>query len=300
MNNLDNLTLVILTYKTGKEILDNCLSSIDKNIKIIVVENSTYFENQKYFEDKYKNIKIILTEKNLGYAGGNNFGLKMVKTKYALIFNPDIICEKNFFSSIQKYLDGKLDFSIIGTSFAEQSDYHTAGFFDNKKNLKEANFLNEFNLYDVDWVSGCSLLLNLNNFDDEKIFDENFFLFFEENDLCFRVKSKGGKIFMSTDLKITHLGFKSSLASLEKYKFEFSKLRNWHYMWSFFYYHKKNYGYIYSLIKSSSRLFRSIIRIAFYFITSNKKQRTIYTYRFLGLMNSILLKKSYYRVDIDD
>ena len=215
MNNLDNLTLVILTYKTGKEILDNCLSSIDKNIKIIVVENSTYFENQKYFEDKYKNIKIILTEKNLGYAGGNNFGLNMVKTKYALIFNPDIICEKNFFSSIQKYLDGKLDFSIIGTSFAEQSDYHTAGFFDNKKNLKEANFLNEFNLYDVDWVSGCSLLLNLNNFDDEKIFDENFFLFFEENDLCFRVKSKGGKIFMSTDLKITHLGFKSSLASLE-------------------------------------------------------------------------------------
>ena len=77
MNNLDNLTLVILTYKTGKKILDNCLSSIDKNIKIIVVENSTYFENQKYFEDKYKNIKIILTEKNLGYAGGNNFGLNI-------------------------------------------------------------------------------------------------------------------------------------------------------------------------------------------------------------------------------
>ena len=71
-------------------------------------------------------------------------------------------------------------------------------------------------------------------------------------------------------------------------------------MWSFFYYHKKNYGYIYSLIKSSSRLFRSIIRIVFYFITSNKKQRTIYTYRFLGLINSILLKKSYYRVDIED
>ena len=111
------------------------------------------------------------------------------------IFNPDIICEKNFFSSIQKYLDGKLDFSIIGTSFAEQSDYHTAGFFDNKKNLKEANFLNEFNLYDVDWVSGCSLLLNLNNFDDEKIFDENFFLFFEEFDLCKSLKRENKNVF---------------------------------------------------------------------------------------------------------
>ena len=298
MNNLDNLTLVILTYKTGKEILDNCLSSIDKNIKIIVVENSTYFENQKYFEDKYKNIKIILTEKNLGYAGGNNFGLKMVKTKYALIFNPDIICEKNFFSSIQKYLDGKLDFSIIGTSFAEKSDYHTAGFFDNKKNLKEANFLNEFNLYDVDWVSGCSLLLNLNNFDDEKIFDENFFLFFEENDLCFRVKSKGGKIFMSTDLKITHLGFKSSLASLEEYKFEFSKLRNWHYMWSFYYYHKKNYGMITALKKSSSRLLRYFIKFIFYSLMFDKKNKILYFCRFSGLINSIFNKKSSFRIKI--
>jgi len=298
MNNLDNLTLVILTYKTGKEILDNCLSSIDKNIKIIVVENSTYFENQKYFEDKYKNIKIILTEKNLGYAGGNNFGLNMVKTKYALIFNPDIICEKNFFSSIQKYLDGKLDFSIIGTSFAEQSDYHTAGFFDNKKNLKEANFLNEFNLYDVDWVSGCSLLLNLNNFDDKKIFDENFFLFFEENDLCFRVKSKGGKIFMSTDLKITHLGFKSSLASLEKYKFEFSKLRNWHYMWSFYYYHKKNYGMITALKKSTSRLLRYFMKFIFYSLMFDKKNKILYFCRFSGLINSICNKKSSFRIKI--
>ena len=298
MNNLDNLTLVILTYKTGKEILDNCLSSIDKNIKIIVVENSTYFENQKYFEDKYKNIKIILTEKNLGYAGGNNFGLNMVKTKYALIFNPDIICEKNFFSSIQKYLDGKLDFSIIGTSFAEQSDYHTAGFFDNKKNLKEANFLNEFNLYDVDWVSGCSLLLNLNNFDDKKIFDENFFLFFEENDLCFRVKRKGGKIFMSTDLKITHLGFKSSLASLEKYKFEFSKLRNWHYMWSFYYYHKKNYGMITALKKSTSRLLRYFMKFIFYSLVFDKKNKILYFCRFSGLINSIFNKKSSFRIKI--
>ena len=298
MNNLDNLTLVILTYKTGKEILDNCLSSIDKNIKIIVVENSTYFENQKYFEDKYKNIKIILTEKNLGYAGGNNFGLNMVKTEYALIFNPDIICEKNFFSSIQKYLDGKLDFSIIGTSFAEQSDYHTAGFFDNKKNLKEANFLNEFNLYDVDWVSGCSLLLNLNNFDDEKIFDENFFLFFEENDLCFRVKSKGGKIFMSTDLKIKHLGFKSSLASLEKYKFEFSKLRNWHYMWSFYYYHKKNYGMITALKKSTSRLLRYFMKFIFYSLMFDKKNKILYFCRFSGLINSICNKKSSFRIKI--
>ena len=113
-------------------------------------------------------------------------------------------------------------------------------------------------------------------------------------------KKKNEKVYMCPDLKLDHLGWKGSFATDKSLEDQADKIRNWHYMWSFFYYHKKNYGYIYSLIKSSSRLFRSIIRIAFYFITSNKKQRTIYTYRFLGLINSILLKKSYYRVDIDD
>ena len=86
----------------------------------------------------------------------------------------------------------------------------------------------------------------------------------------------------------------------ENFGMHSDKLRNWHYMWSFFYYNKKNYGYLYSLIKSLSRLLRSVLRIIFYSITFNNKQRIIYTYRFLGLINSIFLKKSKYRVNIDD
>ena len=65
-------------------------------------------------------------------------------------------------------------------------------------------------------------------------------------------------------------------------------------------YHKKNKGYMYAFTKSFSRLLRSIVRIIFYLITFNKKQRIIYTYRFLGLINSILLKKSYFRINLKD
>ena len=103
---------------------------------------------------------------------------------------------------------------------------------------------------------------------------------------------------MSTDLKITHLGFKSSLASLEKYKFEFSKLRNWHYMWSFYYYHKKNYGIIIALKKSTSRLLRYFIKFIFYFLTFDKKNKILYFCRFSGLINSICNKKSSFRIKI--
>ena len=66
-------------------------------------------------------------------------------------------------------------------------------------------------------------------------------------------------------------------------------------MWSLFYYNKKNYGYTFALKKSLSRLLRSILRIIYYLIRFDKKGIIIYTYRFLGLINSILLKKSWYR-----
>ena len=115
-----------------------------------------------------------------------------------------------------------------------------------------------------------------------------------------KVKKRNEKVYMCPDLKLDHLGWKGSFATDNNLEEESDRLRNWHYMWSFFYYHKKNYGYMYAFTKSFSRLLRSIVRIIFYLITFNKKQRIIYTYRFLGLINSILLKKSYFRINLKD
>ena len=140
----------------------------------------------------------------------------------------------------------------------------------------------------------------MKKFSNKIFFDENFFLFFEEFDLCMTLKKRNEKVYMCPDLKIDHMGWKSSFNVDENFEIHSHKLRNWHYMWSFFYYNKKNYGYLYSLIKSLSRLLRSVLRIIFYSVTFNNKQRIIYTYRFLGLINSIFLKKSKYRVNIDD
>jgi N-acetylglucosaminyl-diphospho-decaprenol L-rhamnosyltransferase len=230
----------------------------------------------------------------MGYGAGNNFGLKKVNTKYALILNPDIICSDDFFLNIVKYLDGNIDFSLIGSTYKEHTNYNPAGFFDNK-DLKSAKFITEFNLYEVDWIAGHTILINFDKFKEKKIFDENFFLFFEELDLCKSVKKRNEKTFMSTTLKVNHLGWKSSFAIDEKFEIQSLKLRNWHYLWSMFYYNKKNHGYIFALKKSLSRLFRSIIRIIYYLIRLDKKGIIIYSYRLLGLINSIFLKKSWYR-----
>jgi N-acetylglucosaminyl-diphospho-decaprenol L-rhamnosyltransferase len=95
MNNLKNLTVLIVTYKTNKKILLNCLKSIDKRVKILIVENSKNFKYSNITK-KFKNLNYICSNKNLGYGNGNNFGLKKINTKYVLILNPDTICKKIF------------------------------------------------------------------------------------------------------------------------------------------------------------------------------------------------------------
>ena len=296
---LHQLTAVILTYKTNLDILKNCLKSINPKVKILIVENSSHFKYLKEIQSNFSNIEVVCSGSNLGYGGGNNFGLNKVKTNYALILNPDTVCEDNFFSNVNKYLSGNIDFTLIGTSYRNKTDFKPAGFF-NKKDLKNAQFDKESNLYEVDWIAGHTILFNMKKFSNKIFFDENFFLFFEETDLCMSIKKRNEKVYMCPDLKIDHMGWKSSFNVDENFEIHSHKLRNWHYMWSFFYYNKKNYGYLYSLIKSLSRLLRSVLRIIFYSITFNNKQRIIYTYRFLGLINSIFLKKSKYRINIDD
>ena len=90
-NDFNNLRVIILTYKTELDILEKSLSSIDNNIKILLIENSDKFINENQIRNNYKNVSIFCTGSNLGYGGGNNFGLNKAKTKFALILNPDII-----------------------------------------------------------------------------------------------------------------------------------------------------------------------------------------------------------------
>ena len=70
---------------------------------------------------KYNNVNVILSGKNLGYGGGNNLGLKNTKTRFALISNPDVEYNENFFDEIDLYLSGKVKFSVIGPSYNDQT-----------------------------------------------------------------------------------------------------------------------------------------------------------------------------------
>jgi len=140
------------------------------------------------------------------------------------------------------------------------------------------------------------MFLNMSKFKKIGFFDENFFLYFEEIDLCKRVKSINENIYLDPSIKIFHEEAKSVDPA---FSFEVELNRNWHWMWSSFYFHKKYKGFFKSLIIVFPNLFSSIFKMFFYSITFNTKQRKIYYHRFSGLINSILGKNSWHRPTLD-
>ena len=298
MKSLKNLTAIIVTYKTPKKIISNCIKSIDKNVKILIVENSKKFKHQSYFKKKFPLIKVVCSGENLGYGKGNNLGLKLIKTDYAFILNPDIICDRKFFKNLSKILAQKINFHIIGCQYSKDKEFLPAGFFNKNLNyeFKKKFYKNEIeSLTKVEWVTGCSILINLKNFKKRDIFDKSFFLYFEEFDLCKSIIDKGGVVYTARDLKVHHLGFKSSLGKNLNEKYNAINIKDWHWMWSSFYFYKKNFNYLYAVRKLSGKLIKSFLKLIYFSLIFQKEKRDKYKFRFLGLLNSFLNQPSHYR-----
>ena len=295
-NKLSNLTVNILTYKTNKVILKNCIDSISSEVVINIIENSNKFENKEYLQNFKHNINIICTGSNLGYAAGHNFGISKVKTRYVLILNPDLICMSSYFENIKNYLNEDVNFNIIGSQYEKDKMNKPAyGLFD-KKGINPILPIDNKKLQNVDWVVGCSMLIDLKKFSNTKLFDENFFLFYEETDFCRSVKLNNGLVFSSKNLIIDHYGEKGSFASETDNKYSYLKLRNWHLMWSSFYYYKKNYSYSYAFKLLIGSLVKSFFKLIFFAILFNKYNFTKHLFRFSGLLNSMIGKSSWFRL----
>ena len=277
-----DLTIVIVSFKS-EDILHRCIKSIDKKYPIIVVENSIDKKLKLELEQKYLNVNCILPKENLGYGGGNNLGLSKVKTNYTLILNPDVILMENsienFFITVNKFPN----FGIIAPISANEK-------YDNFNHEKDIN------IKEVENVKGFAMFFNMKNLKKSNFFDDNFFLYLEEIDLCKRVRLMDAKIFIDPSIKVEHFGGTSHNSEINK-PMELS--RNWHWMWSSFYFNKKHYGYLFALIKIFPKFFSSLFKFIFYLIIFKKNKSDIYRQRLLGIINSVLLKKSWYRPSVN-
>ena len=277
---IKDITVVITSFKSNEKII-NCLNSINSQCKVIVVENSDDLKIKQKIENSFNNVQCILSGENLGYGRANNLGLKNVKTKYALILNPDATLEPSTLENFLFVAKKDLDFAIIGPVEQEK-----------KESTSSSPNINIKDLIKTENVKGFAMFLNLEQFNEVGFFDENFFIYFEEIDLCRRLNKIKKKIYLSPLIKINHLGAQSHDESINK-NMELS--RNWHWMWSTFYYHRKHKGYLIAFLLILPKLFSAIIKMAIYSFLMNKDKREVYYQRFSGLLNGILCRKSWYR-----
>ena len=282
MNSFEkNITFVIVSFRSS-HIIEKCIKSINPKIKIIIVENSNNIQVKDYLENKFLNVQVIIAKKNLGYGKGNNLGISKVDTQYAFILNPDAILEEN---SLEKFYKAQFflkdDFTILAPNLLNNYGY----FLNSNKNINKE-------ILEVDYVKGFAMLINLKKIHPKDLFDENFFLFLEEIDLCKRIKQSGGKIFVIQNSKIRHLGKQASENILN-----IELCRNWHWMWSLFYYNYKHFGIITAYRVAIIRFFSSIFKLFFSFVFFNKKKILIHYYRINGLFNAFLRRPSWLRPD---
>jgi GT2 family glycosyltransferase len=288
-----NISVIIVSFKSDY-IIQKCINSIDKEIEIIIIDNSNNIEFKKGIEDKYNNVRCILSAKNIGMGAGNNIGIRNTNKDFALILNPDVVLEKDAINQLidaSKIIDS---FSIIAP-ILDKINYPNYK-LDEKKNQK----FDPVNPFKVKSVDGYSMLLNLKRLKklaNFEFFDENFFLYLENDDFCKRLQLNNENIFVVPKSKIYHLG---GQAVDPKYKKEIELVRNWHWMWSKFYFNNKHYGYLNATIRILKNLVSAIIKSFFYMIIFNSYKSQIYKMRLSGLLNSMIGKKSFLRPKLDD
>jgi GT2 family glycosyltransferase len=275
---ITNTTIIIISYRSYKKI-QNFLKNKPKKLNIIIIENS---DDDKINKLKNKNIKIF-KQPNKGISSSINYACKKVKTKYFFHFSPDIIIKNDDIKKIYNHAKGLKDnFGAIGPRFMNV----------NSKSHKQSNM--NFKLSKISAIHGSAMFIKLKNYYKIGKFDENLFLFFEENDFCKRANKHKLFCYQVNNVKIKNSKNGSINYKNNKEKKNIENIYTWHFIWSKFYFTKKHYGFLISILYFLPIISRIIFRVSIYSLISSEKKDK-YVIRLNGLISSILGKKSYLR-----
>ena len=271
-------TIILISYKSEKLIL-NFIKKLPKLIPIIIIDNSNSFLLEDVIKKEYSNLEVFV-KNNDGVSSALNYAVEKIKTKYFLQISPDIDFD---YRDILVYLDfaKKLNnkFAAIGPRFLDIK----------KKSHKQ---ISESVDYDsIDSIHGSCMFINKECFNKIGRFDENYFLYFEETDYCYRGKKIGYKSYQINQSKVETLGRSVQIENIDEEK-KVSKVLIWHFIWSKFYYYKKRYGKIISIILFIPIIFRTILKIYLNKLINNQEDIEKYKTRMDGIMTSIKGKKS--------
>ena len=224
-----DVSIIIVNYKT-KELVVNCISSIIKktngiSYEIIIVDNNSNDGCQQTLNTLFPNeqITFLMQNTNIGFGKANNEGIKIAKGRNILFLNPDTVLINNAIKELSFFLDDNMKVGICGGNLYDENMIPTQSFFRTMPSITwELSILtfrkieklvyrgsNEFNLtkhpIEVGYITGADLMTRREVLDEIGYFSPDFFMYYEETDLCCRARKHGYKVVNIPTAKIQHL-----------------------------------------------------------------------------------------------
>lgn len=208
------LASVLIVNWNGKEFLEDCLSSVMgqscKNFEVVLVDNASTDGSVDFVRRNFPKVKILQNKKNLGFSGGNNTGLKHAKGKYIATLNTDTKADRTWLEELIKTAESDRKIGMVSSRilFFDNKGVDTLGikltkfgFFSDITKKEELPKL--FSICDGAGLWKKDMLddINISN----EYYDNDFFLYSEENDICFRARLRGWKAAHAKNAIVYHL-----------------------------------------------------------------------------------------------
>ncbi len=217
------VSIIILSYNT-EVLLRECLKSLyttlsSMSFEVIVLDNASSDGSVSMVRDQFKRVILIESEKNLGFAKGVNTAAERAKGDYLLFLNSDANLLDRNLSEMVKKMEKDHAVAVVGGNLLNR-DGTTSEAFGRFYNLPEVFsllFLRKKAIHDsskemtpVDWVSGGYMVIRREAFEKVGGFDEGFFMYIEDMDLCYRLRRAGLHVLYYKEAKARHVGQGSS------------------------------------------------------------------------------------------
>lgn len=274
--NKKELSIIIVTFNSS-HIISKCINSFKRSIyDVYIVDNASSDNTISIINEEFKDVTLIKNNKNLGFGKANNIALERINTDYALILNPDAIIRDIDIDNAISILRKNSDIAILGSNTIIDKDFANT----------EVNNPKEF--YYSDFVVGGVMFMSMKNMRKIGFFDEKFFMFAEDSEICDRSIANGYKNAIAYNCFAFHEGAQSSKKTLKiLYR------RFWHLGWSKTIYKRcrKNYFLFY---KSMIRIIFKYFFEAIFYLSILKIEKSITKFGFcFGSLSAILGVKAF-------
>jgi len=247
-----DLSIIILNYKT-KGLVKQCIRNVKVatnglNYEIIVVDNGSNDGCQQMMAEYFPDIPFIQTSKNLGFAAGNNVGIKQAQGKYIMLLNPDVTVLNHSIEKMVAFMENNLAIGLTGPKLINPDGTYQIscrtfqtprlilyrrtpiGKFPSAKKELAKHLMLDFDHQtnkEVDWVMGACMLARKSALDKVGLLDERFFFYVEDMDWCRRFWMNDYKVYYLAEAEMVHLYERASAADNWSF-WNFNKMTRWH------------------------------------------------------------------------